>query len=939
MNHDYIMHYGTKRHSGRYPWGSGQHPYQDEPWFKGWSELRAQGKSYKDIAEEFGMTQKELKYRYSYAKDAKKAGDIAHAKELRYTRQMSPKAIAEKMGVSESTINAWLKPDMEQQVRETRDLADKLAERTNMNKDIKCIDVGKGVSNILGTTPTKLEAALTVLKDEGYLIVKKPVPNPNNITKNTEMIFLYSPPEEWKDLSEEQKIKKAFRDISVNLDKIEPPCDVHVDENNKTQIGIEPPKSISSKRVMIDWNDSRDGLISIKRGVPDLYMGENRYNQVRIGVDGTHYLKGMAVYADPEDFPPGIDIIAHTPKSNEKYVMMSPDDKAKQFLKPMKKDPDGKVDMEDPFGAQIMKGGQMHYTDEKGKEQLGLINKVNEQGVWSDWTSARTLASQVLSKQDPKLAERQLELQRTKMAEQFEEIQKISNPVVRRKELIEFAEECDKASVHMKAASLPGQSVCVILPGQTLKEDECYAPGYKDGDKLACIRFPHEGKFAIPILTVNNRNRECRKMIGTDVQDAICMNPKAAERLSGADFDGDTVVVIPNNKGVIKSAPQLKSLEGFDGKAQYPGYTGMPVISHNKQQTEMGIVTNLITDMNLIGADPDEMARAVKYSQVIIDAEKHKLNWKACKQEMRIDELQKKYQMKDNGRYGGSGTIVSKASGPAYPDEKEWQGKIDPETGEKIWRFTEKRKTVDPETGSWKWYGPTHPKYDPNGEVKKMSSTKMAEAKDAMELVSPAKYPTELVYAKFANQMKSMANQARIASTKVEDTPYSAQAAETYANEVKSLKEKVNTAKVNAVLERRAARVTTIIVDDRMKNYPDRYNNSSADGKAHLRKLRKQVMDQQRAILNKAESFQITEREWEAIQAGALKKTFLNDVLNRANQDSVKKHAFPKETDYNAMSDANIARARAMLNSGFTQAEVAELFGISTSTLRKQLKK
>ena len=939
MNHDYIMHYGTKRHSGRYPWGSGQHPYQDEPWFKGWSELRAQGKSYKDIAEEFGMTQKELKYRYSYAKDAKKAGDIAHAKELRYTRQMSPKAIAEKIGVSESTINAWLKPDMEQQVRETRDLADKLAERTNMNKDIKCIDVGKGVSNILGTTPTKLEAALTVLKDEGYLIVKKPVPNPNNITKNTEMIFLYSPPEEWKDLSEEQKIKKAFRDISVNLDKIEPPCDVHVDENNKTQIGIEPPKSISSKRVMIDWNDSRDGLISIKRGVPDLYMGENRYNQVRIGVDGTHYLKGMAVYADPEDFPPGIDIIAHTPKSNEKYVMMSPDDKAKQFLKPMKKDPDGKVDMEDPFGAQIMKGGQMHYTDKNGKEQLGLINKVNEQGVWSDWTSARTLASQVLSKQDPKLAERQLELQRTKMAEQFEEIQKISNPVVRRKELIEFAEECDKASVHMKAASLPGQSVCVILPGQTLKEDECYAPGYKDGDKLACIRFPHEGKFAIPILTVNNRNRECRKMIGTDVQDAICMNPKAAERLSGADFDGDTVVVIPNNKGVIKSAPQLKSLEGFDGKAQYPGYTGMPVISHNKQQTEMGIVTNLITDMNLIGADPDEMARAVKYSQVIIDAEKHKLNWKACKQEMRIDELQKKYQMKENGRYGGSGTIVSKASGPAYPDEKEWQGKIDPETGEKIWRFTEKRKTVDPETGSWKWYGPTHPKYDPNGEVKKMSSTKMAEAKDAMELVSPAKYPTELVYAKFANQMKAMANQARLASTKVEDTPYSAQAAETYANEVKSLKEKVNTAKVNAVLERRAARVTTIIVDDRMKNYPDRYNNSSADGKAHLRKLRKQVMDQQRAILNKAESFQITEREWEAIQAGALKKTFLNDVLNRANQDSVKKHAFPKETDYNAMSDANIARAKAMLNSGFTQAEVAELFGISTSTLRKQLKK
>jgi RimJ/RimL family protein N-acetyltransferase len=27
---DYIYHYGTKRHSGRYPWGSGQRPYQGE---------------------------------------------------------------------------------------------------------------------------------------------------------------------------------------------------------------------------------------------------------------------------------------------------------------------------------------------------------------------------------------------------------------------------------------------------------------------------------------------------------------------------------------------------------------------------------------------------------------------------------------------------------------------------------------------------------------------------------------------------------------------------------------------------------------------------------------------------------------------------------------------------------------------------------------------
>lgn len=938
MNHSYILHYGTKRHSGRYPWGSGEHPYQDEDWFKGWSDLR-KTMSEKQIGEQYGMTLKEIRYRHSYGKDAEKAANIAHAQELRYTRQMSPKAIAEKMGVSESTVNAWLKPRAEERARETRDLADKLIESANKNKDIKCIDVGKGVSNIIGCNPTKLEAALTVLKDEGYLVVKKPVPNPMNIKKNTEMMFLYVPPKSWDNLSEQEKINKAFRDISVNLDKIEPPCDVHIDENNKTSIGIEVPKSISSKRVQISWNDPRDGLISIKRGVEDLNMGENRYNQVRIGVDNTHYIKGMAVYKDPKEFPPGIDIIVHTPKSPEKYVMMSPDDEAKQMLKPMKKDPDGSVDMEDPFGAQILRGGQSHYIDSKGHEQLGCINKVNEQGKWGDWTSARTLASQVLSKQDPKLAERQLELQRTRMMEQYEEIKKISNPVVREKELIDFAEECDKAAVHMKAAALPGQSVCVILPCTTLKENECYAPGYKDGDKLALIRYPHSGKHEIPILTVNNRNREGRSIIGTDATDALCMNPKAAEKLSGADFDGDTVVVIPNNRGTIKSAPQLKSLEGFDTKAAYPGYKGMEVIKHQTQQTEMGKVTNLITDMNLIGADPDEMARAVKYSMVIIDSEKHKLNWKACYDEMRIDELKKKYQMKENGRYGGSGTIVSRASGEEHVPEKVWQGKIDPVTGEKIWRYTEKRKTTDPVTGRWKYYGPSHPKYDPNGELKTIESTKMAETKDAMTLVSPAKYPTELVYAKFANQMKDMANKARLASTKIETTPYNPIAAEEYSQEVASLEEKVNNAKINAVLERRAVRVTTVIVNDRMKNYPDRYNTKTADGKAHLRKLRKQVLDQQRSILSKEAAFKITDREWEAIQAGAFRKTRLAEIINRADQESVKKHAFPKESDYTVMTKANIAHAKAMLNSGFTQAEVAEMFGISTSTLRKQLNK
>ena len=28
---EYLAHFGTKRHSGRYPWGTGDRPYQDDP--------------------------------------------------------------------------------------------------------------------------------------------------------------------------------------------------------------------------------------------------------------------------------------------------------------------------------------------------------------------------------------------------------------------------------------------------------------------------------------------------------------------------------------------------------------------------------------------------------------------------------------------------------------------------------------------------------------------------------------------------------------------------------------------------------------------------------------------------------------------------------------------------------------------------------------------
>ena len=931
MQHDYILHYGTKRHSGRYPWGSGKHPYQDEEWFKGWGELR-KTMSEREIAEAYKMTMKEVRYRYSYGKDAELAGKIAHVKELRDTRQMSVSAIAKQMGVSQSTINNWLKPGYEEQVRGIEDLCDRLEKEID-KKEI--IDVGKGCATALNVNQTQFETAIQVLKDRGYLNVQWGQEQFTKAAKPTQMTVLIKPKDEWEKMDDKAVKKEAYKMIQENLDNIALPYEVKFNQDTKSVVGLEPVKSISSKKILVLHDEDinpidghkgaeRDGLIQLRRGVEDLSLGGALYSQVRIGVDDTHYLKGMAVYAD--NMPDGVDIIFNTSKPKSMPIM-SDNPKDEQVLKPMKRSEDGKIDVEDPFGAQIIAGGQK-----------GFINKVNEEGAWGDWSSNNTLASQVLSKQDPSLAKRQLDLAYSRDYDEYQSIMDISNPVVKQKRLIDFADECDTKSIHMKAAALPGQSVKVLLPVLSLKPNEVYCPQYENGTKLALIRYPHGSKAEMPIVTVNNNNKEANSFITNKAKDAIGVHPEVAKRLSGADFDGDTVVAIPNNHGWVKNKPEIESLRGFDPHAAWPAYEGMKRCTQAYGYNLMGRVTNLITDMTLQGASDEEVARAIKYSMVVIDAHKHNLNYKGAKEEYRIDELQRKYQSKPNGRYGGAGTIISRASGEYdVPDRK--LSKFDKETGEKVYYYTERRKIefTDPKTGKkyYKVLSPSQEGYDPNGKLVKIKSTQMAEAKDARELISSGNYEIEKVYANYANRMKALANSARKESMSVEATPYSKNAAEIYKKEVKSLNDKLDTSVMSASLERQALRTATIIVNQRVAAYPGRYDKNTTDGKAHLRKMKNQVINQQRAILGKPKPFDITDREWEAIQAGALHKTKVWDVISRADQTRVKELSTPKTSKLPVLSSAKISHAKAMLNSGFTQAEVASELGISVSTLNK----
>jgi hypothetical protein len=699
---------------------------------------------------------------------------------------------------------------------------------------------------------------------------------------------------------------------------------------------------VDSKRVAIRYADDggadKDGVIELRRGVADISLGNAKYAQVRIGVDGTHYLKGMAMYSD--DLPKGVDLLFNTNKHS--------DVPKKEVLKSMKKDKEsGEIDPDNPFGSTVR---QKHYTDADGKKQLSALNIVYEEGDWGKWS--KTLSSQVLSKQAPKLAKKQLDLAFNAKKEEFDEIMSLTNPTVKKfllsgsNNLTGFAADCDSASVHLKAAALPRQSSHVILPIPNMKVTEIYAPNYRDGERVVLIRYPHGGIFEIPQLIVNNKQKDAKRLIGQAI-DGVGIHPKVAELLSGADFDGDTVLVIPNAKGAIKTSSALKALINFDPKESYKPYDGMITIdggvwnekerkadyggklpkSKTKQQ-KMGDVSNLITDMTIKGAPPDEIAYAVKHSMVVIDSEKHSLDYKRSYVENRIAFLKKRYQGKENG---GASTLISRASSQKHVQAR--KERIDPETGKKYYEYTgegfTKVKYRDPNTGVLKettLSNATKKGYDvlSSREVKRtIRSTKMAEEDDAFNLSSGT--PMESTYAVHANKLKGLANDARKESINTPPMRYSPSAKKTYEKEVASLNAQLSLALRNKPLERQAQLFANKVVATRKENNPEMTPEE-------LKKIKGQALMEGRMRTGaKKDNIVISDREWEAIQAGAVSNNILTQILNNTDLDKVKRLATPRATT--TLTTTKLSRAKSMLEAGRTQAEVADALGISTSTL------
>lgn len=911
-----LKHYGMPRRSGRYPWGSGKDPYQRAVTFRSHvQKLRQQGLSDKEIAEREGIKTTQLRARISLAKAEQRAGDRAMALRLK-DKGYSNMEIARRMSGpdktwNESSIRSLLDPVLAERAEITRATANMLKENVDKNR---FIDIGAGVENHIGVSRTKLNTAIAELQEQGYKVHTIHVNQLGMPGKFTIVKALGTPDTEWKEIVKpEDHIK--IKSIASKSDDY--------GRTYTSVLGLRPVENVSSDRVKVRFAEEggtdKDGVIELRRGVKDLDLGNSKYAQVRIGVDGTHFLKGMAVYSD--DMPDGIDIVFNTNKSKDVGKMG-----AMKKMKKTKGDNDEEIiDLDNPFGSTI-------------KRQQGALNIVNEEGDWNEWS--RTISSQILSKQTVPLAKTQLNLALKQKQEEYEEIMSLTNPVVKKQLLLAFGDDCDSSAVHLKAAALPRQASKVILPVPGIKENEVYAPTFNNGEQVVLIRHPHGGRFEIPQVTVNNKSKEAQSIM-KGAKDAIGIHPNVAKKLSGADFDGDTVIVIPNNKGLIKTAASLTNLENFDPIRDYkiPEGSSIKPIKPKTKQTEMGKVSNLITDMTIKGATLDEICRAVKHSMVVIDSEKHNLDYRQSYKDNGIASLSAKYQ---NGPRGGASTLISKASSEYRVDDRKPRsakegGPIDPATGKKVYTNTgetyTKVKYRDPDTGKIKETSPSKARklgYEvlSSKEVKRTTkSTKMAEVDDAFELSSGRQI--EEVYASYANSLKSLGNAARKNALATEPTPYSASAAKVYAKEVDALKSSLNIALMNKPLEREAQMLANSIVARKKEANP----YMDADD---LKKINNQALAEARTRTGaKKNQIEISDKQWEAIQAGAVTKSRLTEILQNTNLDRIKQLATPRTIK--EMSATKIARAKDMANRGYTQSEIAESLGVSVSTLSNVL--
>lgn len=964
------LDYGTPRHSGRYPWGSGKNPQRSRNWLKRVDDLKKQGLSDKEICKAFNMSSGDFiawKRVYKEQEDMKARFKVQKLHDKQWSNVAIAKELTEKgYDITEGTVRKWLKEGPDYKGMPIKNISDSLK---TILKDKPYLDIGEGVERQLNISAEQLYAARLMLESEGYNVYDYKLPQATNPKQRTSMVVLCGP----------ETTKENFK---ANIGKITSPDGIYFEDYGMTTKTVKPIPSINSDRIQINYAETggsnMDGLIEIRPGVEDLALGGRHYAQVRIGVDGTHYIKGVACYGDPEKMPDGVDIVFNVSK-HEGTPMLGEGDNT--VLKPMKSDPTN------PFGASFR---QWEYTDSEGNSQISPINIVNDDSDWDTWK--HNSSAQFLSKQPVAIAKQQLDKRYSEFEREFEEIQNITNPTLKKQLLNEFADKCESATVDLQAAAFPRQNTFAILPVLSLKDNEVYAPQYENGEDIILIRHPHEGVFQIPRLTVNNNNQEAIDRLGLAPQHAIGITPSTAAQMSGADYDGDTVIAIPvtlfkRSDGTSEDIPfhtekAIKELIEFNPTETYhrlPGdkectgqdRDGLKGDKFNKG-LEMGKISNLITDMTLKGAAKaedsgdgkgavagEEIIRAVKFSMTVIDAEKHNLDWKRAYYELNIPELVEKYQLKENGDSGGASTLISMSRSPIrVPERKEKTStyNMTPEElerynrGEKIYYDTDRQhkdskriydtNKMTPE--ELELYNKGKKVYRDTGKIKD-AQTEISKMEWALDYAGDANAIAaggtimEKTYGDHANRLRALANEARMAERTAGNMQVNKSAKIVYAEELESLNNKVLKAQMEAPKERQAQAIAYSNVQAKLEADPS-LNDKDNAGK--LKKLRNKALENARDLVNggvhkKRYRVTFTDREIEAIQAGAISEAKMKTLIRYADKNELKKAFLPKRST--GMTASDVSKARRLLANGANIGEVASQLGISTSTLYKEI--
>lgn len=941
-----LKHIGVKRRSGRYPWDPFLHLPKNYKFIEDRDELKKRGLSDNEIAKEMGLSTTVYRSKVTIAKEELKQYNMQRIAKLQ-SEGMIIDDIAKTIGTTGQTVRNYLEEikNPNKSARAQRVQTEAVAQTLeDAVKRSKYIDVGKGVEIQMGISKEKLKSGLNALVESGeYEVHNLRIAQVTDKNNSTPVKVLTK-----------KGVERA--EIYKNMDKVRPVEEFAINGDARMFQQMERPKSIGWDRVHIRYaipegqkghgtNDDgamMDGAMFLRPGVKDLNLGKASYAQVRIAVGDTHYLKGMALYGTEEMFkgiPKGTDIIFNTNKTANKTPQ--------EVLKELKKNPEGGAPIEgpNPFGATVKR--QNTLVDSKGNPvykpgvkdrfgnkvpEIGSINIVNEEGDWGSWSKA--LSAQFLSKQPTTVVHERLKATMKQVQDEYESIQKVTNPVIKKQLMESFVSDLESKQVHMKAAAPKGFQGHVILPVPDMKENEVYAPNYKNGEKVVLIRYPHGGRFEIPELTVNN-NSVARKMISKDSPDAIGIHPKVASKMSGADFDGDTAYVIPNNKGKFKSRDSLKELKNFDPNmyADKPG-TFTP-ITKRYQQTLMGVVSNLITDMTLQGAPSSEIARAVKHSMVVIDAEKHKLNYRRSAEENGIDALMKRYMTHvDKVKYGELERY--------NPKTRRVDKVIDPEKLKKDLtpgkEYTSASTIISRHKQSVITDGYQVEVPDPKS---KSGGTKMVwrnkketylvnMVKDANVFLGPNATKTEHHYADYINELKAFKNKVDAEMNGIKTPARDPKAAKIYSEEVLSMKDKVNQVKINRIKERQAQRMAEVS----SKAEIARRSEDEVLKKDEISRIKQQALNKARSMVGAERTpVTITDDEWDAVQSNAVSGTLLKELVSFMDDSQLKSLATPRANKQ--MTEARKSKAKALLANGYTIAQVAEALGVSSSTIGK----